>query len=498
VAPDQRGDGSMARDIQEGSGEAGAVATTFPSKYLPPVTYRDMPEALPLRKVIGPGVIAAGIGLASGEFILWPYITSQVGLVFLWAAVVGVVTQFFINMEIERYTLATGETALTGFSRYWRHWGLVFAVMTFLANAWPGWITSSATLVTYIFDGGNVKLLSILGLAAIAIALTLTPVVYTVVERVEFFKVGIILFFIVVAIATAITADAWGALPDAVTGFGRLPEGLPVALVLPALAFAGAGGGQNLVQSNWMRDKGYGMGVHIPHLASPVTGAPEAVPGTGYAFRETEENLRRWRGWWKVSNTEQLVSFVAITIITITLLSLLAYSTVLGAEGENNIAFLQAEGEALNQRVGSWFGYLFWIIGATSLFAAALGIVDYTCRLVADVLKCSYLRENERWSESRIYFALVWLSVVWSTVILLTITSQPLILLIISASIGGFMMFIYSGLLILVNRRSLSPAIRITGFRTATMVWSVLLFGVASVIAIYGQWDNIKGLLGLG
>ena len=55
-------------------------------------------------------MIAAGIGLASGEFILWPYITSQVGLVFLWAAVVGVVTQFFINMEIERYILATGES----------------------------------------------------------------------------------------------------------------------------------------------------------------------------------------------------------------------------------------------------------------------------------------------------------------------------------------------------------------------------------------------------
>jgi hypothetical protein len=35
--------------------------------------------------------------------------------------------------------------------------------------------------------------------------------------------------------------------------FGRLPEGLPLALVLPALAFAGAGGGQNLVQSNWIR-----------------------------------------------------------------------------------------------------------------------------------------------------------------------------------------------------------------------------------------------------
>jgi hypothetical protein len=490
----------MARDIHDGRGQApggSEVATTFPTRYLPPVTYRDMPEPLPLRKVLGPGVIAAGIGLASGEFILWPYITSQVGLVFLWAAVLGVVTQFFINMEIERYTLATGETALTGFSRYWRHWGLFFAVLTFLANAWPGWITSSATMVTFIFGGGNVKLLAVLGLASIAIALTMATVVYTMVERIEFFKVGIILFFIVVAIATAISAEAWGALPDAVTNFGRLPAGLPLALVLPALAFAGAGGGQNLVQSNWMRDKGYGMGVHVPHLASPVTGEPEAAPGTGYTFREDERNLARWKGWWEVANKEQLVSFVAITIVTIALMSLLAYSTVLGIDGENNISFLEAEGNALMDTVGTWFGYLFWIIGATSLFAAALGIVDYTCRLVADVLKVSYLRDNDTWSESRIYFTLVWLLVAWSAVILLTIQSQPLILLIISASIGGFMMFVYSGLLILINRRSLPAAVRITGFRTATMVWSVLLFGTASVIAVADQWDNIKELIGL-
>ena len=109
----------------------------------------------------------------------------------------------------------------------------------------------------------------------------------------------------------------------------------------------------------------------------------------------------------------------------------------------------------------------------------------------------SYLRDNDTWSESRIYFTLVWLLVAWSAIILLTIQSQPLILLIISASIGGFMMFVYSGLLILINRRSLPPSVRITGFRTATMVWSVLLFGVASVIAVSDQWDNIKELIGL-
>ena len=66
------------------------------------------PPASPWR-IVGPGIVAAGVGLASGEFVLFPYIASQVGLVFVWAAALGLATQYFINMEIERYTLATGE-----------------------------------------------------------------------------------------------------------------------------------------------------------------------------------------------------------------------------------------------------------------------------------------------------------------------------------------------------------------------------------------------------
>ncbi len=38
----------------------------------------------------------------------------------LWLAIVGFSVQFFLNMEIERYTLATGETTVTGFSRFWK------------------------------------------------------------------------------------------------------------------------------------------------------------------------------------------------------------------------------------------------------------------------------------------------------------------------------------------------------------------------------------------
>src|SRR5687768_18523531 len=122
---------------------SGAVSDRFTKTGAPPdrratrtdgAEIRDMPEApRKMWRIIGPGIVGAGVGLSSGEFILWPFIASQVGLVFLWAAVVGVVTQFFLNMEIERYTLATGETAITGFNRFWKHWGLALAIMIYFA-----------------------------------------------------------------------------------------------------------------------------------------------------------------------------------------------------------------------------------------------------------------------------------------------------------------------------------------------------------------------------
>ena len=82
---------------------------------------RELPEPpRNLWRIVGPGIVAAGVGLSSGEFILWPLIASQVGLVFLWGALLGVGTQFFLNMEIERYTLATGGLDGRSARRRWR------------------------------------------------------------------------------------------------------------------------------------------------------------------------------------------------------------------------------------------------------------------------------------------------------------------------------------------------------------------------------------------
>src|SRR5689334_22663164 len=165
------------------------------SDHLPPMEYRDIPEPLPLRKILGPSVILAGVGVGSGEYILWPYISANAGLGFLYLAVVGVTIQYFLNMEIERYTLATGETAIAGFARSWKPWGILFCAFAIIPNIWPGWGTAGATIFTYLV-GGNPTVIAMIVLIAIAVALTTSPVVYKALERAEFFKVGLTLVFL--------------------------------------------------------------------------------------------------------------------------------------------------------------------------------------------------------------------------------------------------------------------------------------------------------------
>jgi hypothetical protein len=452
-----------------------------PNGNLPPMHYRDMPEPLPLGKVLGPSVILAGLGVGSGEYIIWPFMTSTVGLGFLWAAVLGVTVQYFLKMEIERYTLATGETAVSGFVRFWKPWGVLFCLFTIVPNMWPGWATSGVTIFTFLIGGGDVPLITIGVLVACGVALTVSPVVYQTLERAQFFKVGLTLVFLAVAIVTAISPSAWAELPTAITHIGWFPDSsiLPVSLLLSGLVFAGAGGVNNLAQSNWIRDKGFAMGVYIPRIVSPITGEEVAAPATGSMVRQDAENLRRFRGWWVVANKEQLVSFWFICVFSITIFSMLAYSTVFGQNisGQANLAFIKAEGEALKTAVAPWFGTFFWIFGSLSMILVALGIIDYISRIIADVLKTVYLKDSERWTESRIYFLVAWTTIAVGSAILLFGFNQPLLLLVISACLNGMVMFVYSVLLIQLNRRALPPALRVRGLRLGMLMFATVFYG---------------------
>ncbi len=127
-------------------------------------------------------------------------------------------------------------------------------------------------------------------------------------------------------------------------------------------------------------------------------------------------------------------------------------------------------------------------MGAFSLFAASLGIVDYTSRLAADTIRTVYWRSGR---ESVIYAVVVWVMVLTSVTIIAAGLDAPLVLLVTSACVAAFMMFVYSALLIVLNRRMLPVELRPAPYRVASLVWAVALFGILSGITVVDQVSKL-------
>jgi hypothetical protein len=484
----------MATTIER-PGEGERYSPDIPSDILGPVPIKDLPEPLPLRKVLGPGVILLATALGSGEYVLWPFISAHIGLSILWAAIVAIAIQFFINMEVERWTLATGETAITGFTRLWKPWWFLFIIMAVVPNMWPGFATGAATCLSFVVGDLNVQLVGILGLIAVGITLTASPVVYQTVERLQTVVIGAVIVWLALAVVLGTTTDAWG---DLVSGFGsfgtiKTNDAVTAAALAGAIAFAGSGGCGNLAVSNWIRDKGMGMGHYIPRIVSPMTGEQEAVPSTGNTFEPNDENMRRWRGWWKVANTEQAVTFWLIGTAGIVILSVLAYSTVFGKDTGEDFDFIKAEGDVLSDAVAPWFATVFWLAGFFKLLSTMLGNFDYVSRITADAVKINAAPASSTWTESRIYAATVWALIIFGIAILLIFTDQPLVLLVIGSALSAMVMFIYSILLIVLNRKALPDIIRISGFRLVVMGVAVLWFGYFSVRVLIAYIPQLWG-----
>ncbi len=459
----------------------------------PEVRTRELPEPLSLRRMVGPGVVAVGIGMAAGEIILWPYLTAIGGLGLLWLAFCTLAVQFVINMEIERYTLATGQTVVAGFSRWWTGWGIIICLAGAFQYVWPGWATSGSTVFTFLIGGGDPVWITVASLVIVGALLSASKVIYKTVERVETVKVGLTLFFLAVVVVFVISLSTWGeGARSTVTGFGQIPDGITFTLILSAIGAAGAGGVHNLVLSNWIRDKRYGMGAHVPRLISPITGQEEAAGADRYTFTTDEPNLSRWTVWWKRANAEHLATFVAVCFVTITIMSLLAYETLFGRDDlKNDASFLRIEADILADQVGGWLKLLFLAIAAVSLWAAAMGLLDVIGRVASDFLRRTYLADSARWTEPRLYLAVVWAEIVLGSAILLAGFSQPIGLLIVSTCAASVVTLLYSILLIRLNTRDLPAAIRLRGWRLGGMLVAIGFYGFFAVAMVVTQLQRL-------
>ena len=107
---------------------------------LAPLQLAELPaRQTPFWKMTGPGAVLVGLSIGGGELVVWPLITAEFGASMVWAAALGIFIQLWVNFEIGRWTIATGESLYTGYSRIWRgfaHCFIFFNVAGWILPAW--------------------------------------------------------------------------------------------------------------------------------------------------------------------------------------------------------------------------------------------------------------------------------------------------------------------------------------------------------------------------
>jgi len=91
-------------------------------------------------KELGPGLIIAGSIVGSGELIATTLTGAEAGFWLMWLILIGCVIKVFVQLEIGRYTITTGHTALQGLSRLpgkkplGVHWAVWLWLVMFVAT----------------------------------------------------------------------------------------------------------------------------------------------------------------------------------------------------------------------------------------------------------------------------------------------------------------------------------------------------------------------------
>ncbi|WP_129115625.1 Nramp family divalent metal transporter [Halegenticoccus tardaugens] len=466
----------------------------------------ELPRVPRVRHVVGPSAIMLGASLGSGETLFWPVLVAQHGWGLYWAFAVGVLTQFFINTELQRWTVATGESVFRSFGRVHALWPWVFLAAGFVSLGWPGWAAGAAQVGTTALGLGGTtvgalgvelaswKVLAVALMLVIWLSYHLSAVMYNAVEA---FQVGLLFVAIGAALLLAVFTGSLGELGNVPAGAldaKAFPPGMDIAVFLGGLAFAGAGGYLNLSQSLWVREKGYGMGNYQGRVKNPLIGEdPEPIERDGFIFRPTRLNLRRWRGWWRVIQLEHLLTFVVGLLIGATVLMSVSVHHAPGTTA-NAIDMWLVQ---IAPQFGGLARLLIFVVLFVALFTTEYAIVESFVRNSADALFESYGR-NAGWNLSRIFWLLLTGFTLWGIFIILFFSASlarggPFFFLVVGAAMSGAMMWPYTALTLVVNTTRLPEHLQPGWTRVAAMWWASGFYGYFTVLLV---GDTLATLFG--
>jgi hypothetical protein len=483
---------------------------------LPEWRQSNLPQPPPctpgnLVRVIGPGGLLLGLSLGSGDWLLGPAITARHGPSILWICAVSVILQALLNMEMARYTLATGESIFTGFMRTRPgagFWGWSYSLLHLLQMGWPGWALAAATALAAAFLGRMprdedrvvvVALGYLLFLGAVAVVV-LGNRLHRTVEGLERGMMAWTLLFLLGIAIFLVPGSAWlqvgAGFVGPLAGAFWLPANLDWMLLVGFAAYSGGGGTINATLTHWLRDKGFGMASTVAAPPTAIGGQTISLSRPGAIFPRSEANLAKWSGWWSYLGAGfgylwavgGLLGMALPVVITITYVK---PGTEMGGLAAG--AFLA---RALAERHGLllWFPTLlasFWI-----LVSGQLGIVEGFARNVTDILWTAsprLRRPSAGGSVNALYYAVLGVFTLCGCLALSL--ADPLRLILIGANVAAVNFAILSLHTLWVNRALLPRELRPSLWREAAVLACALFFAGLVAMALF-QPEEVIGPIG--
>lgn len=267
-----------------------------------------------IKFVLGPSMIALGVSIGSGEWLLGPLGFGKFGFMGLgFLVTISAILQTFYNVENARYTMATGEVPVVGFTRTppgMKVWVPLTLFLIYLAWIWGGWAAAAGQSIFAIFSGRTfdktipTELLTVRIIAIGLLCLSLGVYLFgkkisRTLEVVESFAVFLILAILITLAIAFAPASLWGTMLVSIVTPAALPKGIDATTLGSIIGYTGFASGMNFMLINYYRDHGYGMGHKVGFFSGLIGGQKQKILPSGVTFRESDANTKTWNRWFR-------------------------------------------------------------------------------------------------------------------------------------------------------------------------------------------------------
>ncbi|MGI5213746.1 Nramp family divalent metal transporter [Plantactinospora sp. CA-290183] len=436
---------------------------------------------------LGPSLIALGISIGSGEWLLGPQAVGQFGFVGVgWVILVSAILQTFYNVECSRYVLATGEAPVVGWGRVppgrllWVPLSVFLVIFAFIAGGWA----ASAGQGVYALIHGEVApagaeepRLWAIALLVLVFAITAgAKRISRALELANWVMVGTVLVVLLAVALLVVPFDLWW---EGIRGFftpAAPPEGITATQLGGLAGFTALASGLNWYVMGHYRDKGYGMGHRTGYL-SGLRGERREVLATGVTFPDDPANAARWRRWYRLLLTDMWGIFFVGAMLGMLLPTLLMAHAVRVSGTVPSAADVPTfVATALEPDYGPLMFYGMLLVGVLVLFSTQLGIFEGMVRVSTDAAHGTSprLRRLLEGDPRRFYYPFMLLLLVIIAVVLHL--ALPVNLVQWSANMSNLGALIYPFMLMYLNSRLPRPA-RPRPWHYVLLVANVLFFG---------------------